>query len=347
MRFHIKNQMHVNNLQIEMFKYYCNWVLSILFIFDVSVFFSPQFSTHTHRQSSCILFAIVAMVTICCTAANASKIVDVKCTNETQIPAECFIKDSFQYEYGDQLTIELNATQRANEIFEFGVTYNANVQSIPPQLWKQLPHLEHLKLRGVGLQHLHASDFENAWDLHNLTLSYNNLTIIPSALFSRAVKLIQINLEANQIRKVEDYAFNGLYQLYYLSLSRNHIVTLSSDVFSGAPHLIDLRLEHNSISTLQPGVFELPDLAFLYLGNNQLKTLPDDCFKHTQLFGLDLQSNDLERISNAIYTAPKTLHMLLLSFNSDIKDLNSTYIHGEFKNLDTFKYDPHLDNLLS
>lgn len=303
------------------------------------------FFSFVRRQSACILFVIVAMVTICCNV-NASKIVDVECSADSLAtnPAECFINQTFQYEYGDRLQIGLSDAHQANQIFEFSVTYNAQLQSIPPQLWKQLPHLEHLKLRGVGLQFLHASDFENAWDLHNLTLGYNRLTVIPSMLFSRAVKLMEINLEANQIQKVEDYAFNGLYQLYYLSLSRNHIVTLNSSVFAGAPHLIDLRLEHNSISTLEPGVFELPDLLFLNLGNNQLKTLPDDCFKHTQLISLDLQSNDLERVGNAIYT-PNTLRTLLLSSNNNIKDLNGTRIHAELKHLITFKHDPNLQLL--
>lgn len=315
-------------------------------VFATCFSFTSLFSFFfVRRQSSCILFAIVAMATICCKV-NASKTVEVECSAESLAanPAECFINQTFWYEYGDHLQIGLSDAQQANQILEFDVTYNAKLQSIPPQLWTQLPHLEHLKLSGVELNFLHESDFENAWDLHNLTLGYNRLTIIPSMLFSRAVKLMEINLEANQIQKVEDYAFNGLYQLYYLSLSRNHIVTLHSAAFAGAPHLIDLRLEHNLISTLEPGVFELPDLLFLYLGNNQLKTLPDDCFKHTQLIGLDLQSNELERVGNAIYT-PNTLRTLLLSSNNNIRDLNGTRIHAELKNLITFKYDPNLQLL--
>lgn len=299
------------------------------------------------RQSSGILFVIVAMATICCKV-NASNIVDVECSAESLAanPAECVINQPFRYEYGDRLQINgLSDAQQADQIFHFSAPYTARLQSIPPQLWKQLPHLEHLTLRGVELQLLHASDFENAWDLHNLTLGHNHLTVIPSMLFSRAVKLMEIHLEANRIQKVEDFAFNGLYQLYYLSLSRNLIVTLTSSAFAGAPHLIDLRLEHNLISTLEPGVFDLPDLMFLQLDNNQLKTLPDDCFKNTQLIGLDLQSNDLELVGNAIYAPTKTLRTLLLSSNGNIKDLNVTRIHAELEKLVTFRHDPHLQLL--
>lgn len=282
------------------------------------------------------------MATICCEA-TTPKTVNVQCV-DASVAAEskCFIAQPFQYEYGDRLTISLGSTQQPSHIFEFGVSYDARIQSIPPQLWSQLPYLERLQLRGVGLVTLHASDFENAWNLYELALGYNNLTIIPSMLFSRAVKLMEINLEANKIQKIEDFAFNGLYQLYKLELSRNHIVTLTAAVFSGAPHLVDLHLQHNSISTLEPGVFEsLSDLMFLYLDNNELKTLPDDCFANTQLIGLQLSHNHLISVGNAIYT-PNTLRILLLSFNNDIGDLNVTRIEAELKNLITLKHDPNL-----
>lgn len=125
------------------------------------------------RPLSCTVFAIVAMATICWEA-NASKIVNVECSAASLAanPVECFIEHAFQYDYGDQMTIDggLNDTQQANQILEFAVSYDARLQSIPPQLWKQLPNLEHLNLRGVGLQLLHESDFYNAWNLYNLTL---------------------------------------------------------------------------------------------------------------------------------------------------------------------------------
>lgn len=299
-----------------------------------------------YRRLSCILFAIVVLATICCKA-NASKIVNVECAESlAKNPHVCFIEQRFEYDYGDNLRINgiINDTQQANQIFELVVTYYAKLQSIPPQLWKQLPHLEHLNLRGTKLETIHEIDFENAWNLYNLTLSYNNLKFIPTLLFSRAVKLMEIDLAANHIQKIDDYAFNGLHQLYYLSLSRNHIVTLTANVFSGAPHLIDLRLDNNALVTLEPGVFELPDLLFLYLNDNQLMTLPDDCFKHTQLIGLDLTQNDLERVGNAIYT-PNTLRTLLLTSNRKINDLNVTRISKDLKKLTTFKHDPDLQLL--
>lgn len=273
-----------------------------------------------------------------------AKLDGIDCT-PTSNPTECFIAEPIQYKYGDHLQLNAMNSSEAAQILEFSVTFDARMETIPSTIWTTFPNLEQLKLIDIELRMLHCSDFENALHLHNLTLGYNNLTHIQSMLFSRAVQLMEINLEANQIQRIEDFAFNGLYQLYYLSLSRNHIVTLSSSVFSGAMHLIELRLEHNLISTLEPGVFDLPDLMFLYLSNNQLKTLPGECFKNTQLIGLDLQSNDLMQVGNATYT-PNTIRTLILSDNGQINDLNVTRIKAELPNLHTFKYDSDI-NIIS
>lgn len=298
------------------------------------------------RRIFCALIAFIAVV-FGNNAENQRQngtTVDVECAPLTLNTSECFIAKPFRYEYGDQLQFnEMNASQ-ANQIYEFSVSYEARLDTIPSSIWSRFPNIEQLKLNGVSIHLLHPSDFENAWNLYNLTLGYNNLTFIPSMLFSRATKLMEINLEANHIQRLEDYAFNGLFQLYYLSLSRNHIVTLTADVFSGAPHLADLRLDNNLIATLEPGVFDLPDLMFLHLSNNQLKTLPDDCFAKTQLIGLDLQSNDLTHVGNATYT-PYTLRALILSYNDKISDLNVTRVRDDLKYLVTFKYDHSLTTL--
>lgn len=272
---------------------------------------------------------------------------NVECTVSSGNAAECFIAQPFQYKYGDHLNLTIFDGTKAltdNDIHDFSVTYDTRMESIPPQLWKQLPRLEQLKLRGVGLTYLHASDFENAWSLHNLTLSYNNLTVLLSMVFSRAIQLTEIYLEANQIQRIQDFAFNGLYQLYFLSLSRNHIVTLTSDIFYGAPHISELHLEHNTISTIEPNVFDIPDLMYLYLGNNQLKTLPDDCFRNTALMILDLQSNELIELGNSIYS-PNTIRAINLSYNGKIRDLNITRADKDLIHKEILKYDANIKTL--
>lgn len=271
------------------------------------------------------------------------KTANVRCEPSTN-DAHCFVGEPIHLSPRDRLAFDAMSPSQVNSVLEFSITYNARMPLIPHGIFDTFPHLEQLKLQGVGLRTLHHSDFEYAWNLHNLTLSDNKLERIPSALFSRAVNLIELNLEGNEILHLENDAFNGLHQLYYLSLSRNRLITLKSFAFAGVPHLTDLRLEYNAIADLEPNVFDLPDLLFLYLGNNQLETLPDDCFKNTQLIGLDLDSNQLTHLGTSIYNL-KTIRTLILSNNQRINDLNLTRI-AELKELVEFKYDRKIHALI-
>lgn len=272
-----------------------------------------------------LLFSIFGIV-LCnvIETAEEQKTVNIHC-EPTVIDAVCHVAEPFRLNPNDRLSFEQLSVSQAYNIRVFSVSYDARMQFVPHGFFQIFPFLEQLKLQGVGLKALHHNDFENAWNLCNLTLSDNKLGHIPSSIFSRAQNLIELNLDGNEILHLDNDAFNGLYQLYFLSLSRNRLITLKSFAFSGAPHLTDLRLEYNEIEVLEPGVFDLPDLMFLYLGHNQLKTILDYCFKNTQLNGLDLQSNDLTHLGNSIYNL-KTLRKLILSDNDNISDLNTTRI---------------------
>lgn len=280
-----------------------------------------------------VLFTIVVLYGVIGTI-KAETLVKVQC-NPSPNDALCYVGSPFQLNPGDRLSFQHITSSQANNILELSVSYDATMQSIPKGIFEIFPYLEQLKLQGVGMKTLQFNDFENAWNLHNLTLSDNKLGQIPSSIFSRALNLVELNLDGNEILHLENDAFNSLHQLYFLSMNRNRLITLKSFAFSGAPHLMDLRLEHNEIEVLEPGVFDLPDLMFLYLGHNQLKTIPDDCFTNTQIIGLDLQSNEISQLGSGIYNI-KTLRTLILSNNDQIIDLNATRIAE--MNLVEFKY---------
>lgn len=274
---------------------------------------------------------------------SRTKPIELQCELTTN-DALCFIDKKITLYPTNSIVFEHMSASQANNILEFTVSYETKMDVIPHGIFDMFHYLEQLKLQGVGLKTLHHSDFENAWNLHNLTLSDNKLERIPSSIFSRAVNLIELNLDGNEILHLENDAFNGLHQLYFLSLNRNRLITLKSYAFSGAPHLTDLRLEYNEIEVLEMGVFDLPDLMFLYLGHNQLKTIPDDCFKNTQLIGLDLQSNQITHLGNSIYDL-KTLRTLILLNNDQISDLNTTRI-AELNHLVEFKYNRNIQTLV-
>lgn len=245
--------------------------------------------------------------------------VTVHCSKQTD-NSKCYVSDQIILEAGDRLKFENLDPQHQNSVLEFNITYNSQLPLIPSSIFETFPNLEQLKL-STGLKQLHHNDFEYAYNLYNLTLSDNSIERITNSVFSLAKNLVELNLDGNQLLHLENYAFNGLDKLYYLSLNKNRIITLKSYVFSGAPYLTDLRLENNELETIEDGVFDLPNLLFLYLGYNQLKQLPDNCFANAPLVGLDLRSNHLTHLGNAIYGL-KTIQRLILLNNKNIDDLD-------------------------
>lgn len=254
------------------------------------------------------------------------KVVSVQCVASALEENRCYVSDAIRLNEGDRIAFDTLGDGQAEKVLEFSITYDANSTLIPRGIFETFPHLEQFQM-STGLKHLHHNNFENAWNLWNLTLSDNKIEHIPSAVFARAINIVEINLDGNEILHLDNDAFIGLDKLFYLSLNKNRLITLKSFVFVGARHLTDLRLAHNEIEVLEPGVFDLPDLVFLYLGSNQLKTLPSDCFASTQLIGLDLDSNKLEHLGDAIYNL-KTIRRLILTRNFAIDDLNVTRINS-------------------
>lgn len=267
---------------------------------------------------------MIAWVAVGVCFANESnetwKTINVECAPSVD-ESMCYVSNAIQLNDGDHLTFDTITTDHANNVLTFNITYDAKIPFLPHGIFEKFQHLEQLKL-STGLKVLHHNDFENAWNLHNLTLSDNKLEHIPSSVFSRATNLMELNLDGNEILHLDNDAFNGLDKLYYLSMNKNRLITLKSFVFIGATHLTDLRLEYNEIEVLEPGVFDLPNLLFLYLGHNQLKILPNHCFSHAPLIGLDLRSNQLTHLGETVYNL-KTLQKLIL-LNNHIVDLNTT-----------------------
>lgn len=246
------------------------------------------------------------------------------------------MEKEIQLKYGVRLEFDNMTDNQANKVEKFDITYEAKIPFIPIQIFEKFMNLEQLQM-STGLKELHYDDFENAWNLHNLTISDNKLGHIPSCVFARAKHLTEIRLDGNEILHLDNDAFNGLNELYFLSLNKNRLITLKSFAFNGAPHLTELHLEYNEIEVLEPGVFDLPDLLFLFLGNNQIKVLADHLFDNTQLYALDLRSNRLTHLGKTIHHL-RNLNKLILLNNNEIDDFNVTQFIG-MKNLYDFQYD--------
>ncbi|KAK7096678.1 hypothetical protein V1264_003754 [Littorina saxatilis] len=111
--------------------------------------------------------------------------------------------------------------------------------------------------RGLGLNHVpHGIPS----DTTTLTLSRNNLTLLPGDAFTHLHELRELDLSRNQISRLLPYAFRGLGKLIRLDVGRNELPlspqTYPVDLFKPLVSLNTLLLNLNSRS-----VSSSPDLA--------------------------------------------------------------------------------------
>ena len=89
-----------------------------------------------------------------------------------------------------------------------------------------------------------------------------------------------LNLAGNNINKIEQEAFSLLTNLQTLDLTANFLLTnLNDGMFKGLKSLQERIMDSNNIIEIGSGTFSyMLNLHFLYLSDNQLKTLNSNIF---------------------------------------------------------------------
>ncbi|RXM92671.1 Lumican [Acipenser ruthenus] len=110
------------------------------------------------------------------------------------------------------------------------------------------------------------------WPEANLFINYNNLTDIPGPLPDG---LKQLRLAHNKIGKISPNAFENLKNLTLLLLHGNQLKTIGEADFKGLQSIILLDLSHNKLIEFPKNL--PPSIQQLYVSNNSLASLPQDC----------------------------------------------------------------------
>ncbi|KAM9493843.1 vasorin a [Clarias gariepinus] len=108
----------------------------------------------------------------------------------------------------------------------------------------QTPHLESLKLAGLGLTTLDEGLLRRLGNLHDLDVSQNKLVGMPSALIS-ARGLTRLNLAANPLGPIHQQDFKNLVGLQELDLSNLNLQGFPVDFFQLFPKLKQLTAAQN------------------------------------------------------------------------------------------------------
>lgn len=153
----------------------------------------------------------------------------------------------------------------------------------------------------------------------------HNLIVLQDDSFRDAYTLKELHLKDNNVTTIPDNVFDGMVSLEGIDLSSNNIYEVRRMAFAGAPNIKFVILESNRIKTIEINSFNLPNLEFLDLSENQLSDIEYAFRNCTRLKNLMLGRNLIETIQEGSLNLPN-LELLDLSYNK-LKALN-TLLNG-------------------
>ncbi|XP_040173019.1 chaoptin [Anopheles arabiensis] len=183
-----------------------------------------------------------------------------------------------------------------------------------------LRQLEHLRLVRLSMNEIASLEPDDSYTrfgaLSFLDLSLNNFAELYGDIFGAFPALKTLSLYNNFIEQVHRDAFVSLHELQSLDLSHNRIVYLDPDVFAANRRLHTVDLSRNHVHYVS-GVFaNLPVLREVFLSENNLLELTDDCFANsTGVKVLYMEHNALQRLDGEALASLANLEQLFLSHN--------------------------------
>ena len=134
-------------------------------------------------------------------------------------------------------------------------------------------------------------------NLKDLSLSYNQLTSLPSSIVN-LTSLRYLYLEHNELTSLPP-TIGNLTSLRYLYLEHNELTSLPSSIVN-LRSLGYLNLSSNQLTSLPTSIGNLRSLESLYLRFNQLTFLPESIVNLSSLRTLDLYRNQLTSLPTSI-----------------------------------------------
>ncbi|XP_023699775.1 leucine-rich repeat and immunoglobulin-like domain-containing nogo receptor-interacting protein 3a isoform X2 [Paramormyrops kingsleyae] len=117
----------------------------------------------------------------------------------------------------------------------------ASLRGLEIDHWSFLEYISPLSFQGLNL----------SW----LSITYTNITSVPSASFRNLAHLTSLNLSYNSISMLGPWAFRDLVRLKELHLVSTNLVSVELNALSGLRQLRMLNLSGNELLTLEEGAF--------------------------------------------------------------------------------------------
>ncbi|XP_017559871.1 toll-like receptor 22 [Pygocentrus nattereri] len=178
------------------------------------------------------------------------------------------------------------------------------------------PKLNVLRLKGNKISKLTNYMFQHCFNLTELDLATNEISIVSAPVFKGLTQLRKLQLQLNRLSHVNN-SFQLIPTLEFIDLSRNRIHKLNCSDFANLTLLTHLYLYGNRISEIRSCLFKnLQHLEILKLGTNQLLTI-GSTFEHgpQSLRELQLTYNKLSAVTNGTFKSLSNLRVLDMSNN--------------------------------
>ncbi|CAH1101732.1 unnamed protein product [Psylliodes chrysocephalus] len=182
------------------------------------------------------------------------------------------------------------------------------------ETFKDIPHLESIKMDVVKIGEIQESAFLNLPKLKYVSIGFNDIPFLRKGIFRDISQLYSISLQNSNIR-----AFYDVPNLKELYLHNNLLTVVTTDMLYNLNNLNYLNLANNRISIIEKNSFgQTPHLLFLNLESNQLKALDLDIFPTTgmkYLLSIRLNGNGLMYLPFTFFNRTINLEEISLSHN--------------------------------
>lgn len=227
-----------------------------------------------------------------------------------------------------------------NNLETFTLSYNLKLDSLPDNVFKNMPKLQYLYLVGINLKKITRNMLKGLHSLNGLDLQYNYIEVIEDQAFQDTYSLTELKLD------YQFYEINGRLSMHFTPQAFNGLGTsllifsientrLIPEQFWNA---IRVFKELQELVASNANLPQIPEFAFInnkklktiVLNKNSITQLPDAAFRGLEdvLYKVLLESNMLENISQCVFSNFTVLDYIQLRDNPLNCDCTLKWLHA-------------------